>query len=537
MTNKGIKIIKYGVALFLVSTLLYLPGCDITDPTEGLKVILNTKERNTMVSFVILDSKTNMPIGINTNTDIKLTVTGKDSDKIIDLLNRSKTEFSVPKGHITFAIRDEITPSQSNPIEFTVVIEADGYITTSTPVSISSTKGNPFRIYMASKTDLPTGVSGKDKAQAGSVDGTGRTIGEIVLETDRDVRTNTTMQITIKPGTLITDANGTPLSGNLEASFFHFNNMDDASLQSFPGGFSAQVTNQNNQQESVYFTTGGFASIQITDQSGRRARNFDPPIEIYMEMDADTKDHSGSTVNPGSEVPIWSYNDFSGEWAFEENAVIEQGTEGNLAVNFESNHLSWWNIDWYGPACYLGTRVDILGVMGQMTGKLKRASDGTLMGWYPTRPIAGGTTFVQFYFAPYSLPAIFELYDINNNLVGSTQISDLCTVQQAEINLTGTTEVNFTFMGVGVCATNPDVELRPSFPVWIRPSGQNVAPTYAGLLQQGQISISIPAPGMYLVGTYFEGNYYEYEVDLTNIVDGQVINEEIELPQNICDEL
>jgi hypothetical protein len=524
--------LKATVVGFFLFVLLYLSACDITDPTEGIRAIINTKERTTTVSVIFRDSATQEPIGFSNNTTVNVTVTGRDADKVIDLINNPKVQFESAKGFLSFALADNIVPSENNALEFNIVARANGYITTSVPVTINEKQNTPIEVNMVNTSQLPRGVNGEVNRNVGAAVN-GRLTTPQAFGTTADATTNTRTNFQIAQNTLIRDAAGNNLTGILSADFHTFNSRDTESLQSFPGGFSAQVENSPNGAERVVFTTGGFTSVTITDQSGRRARTFDPPIQVSMELDSQVRDHSNNVVSVGSQVPIWSFDDETGTWAFEQNATVTQGANGNLEVVFEADHLSWWNIDWYGASCYMGTRVNLLGNNSQMKGKLLRADNGAFLGWAASRNVSNSSNFIQFLWAPVGIAGVLELYNMNEVLLETVNLPNMCSSTPVDVNLGASPQLTVIFRGVGVCPNNDDVEIRPSFPAFYKPAiGNNWLS--AGTVVNGELSITLPGQGNYTFGAYYEGQFYQYTLDLTSAVDGQVYEEIVDLPSNVC---
>lgn len=65
------------------------------------------------------------------------------------------------------------------------------------------------------------------------------------------------------------------MAGRLDVLLVYNNNQSEASLNSFPGGFLVTVENNGAQEEGV-FISAGLATIEITDQSGRKVKTFSP---------------------------------------------------------------------------------------------------------------------------------------------------------------------------------------------------------------------------------------------------------------------
>lgn len=550
MNKKLLLSLKSALAAVLLLITLYVSGCDITDPLENIRVILNTKERPTTVSFIFRDSETNEPVGFNSENQVQITLSGRDRNLIIDLLNREVGGIRAEQGFVSFAIRDDVIPSEGNPVEFLLVAQAEGYISTSRQVLLTNKGSNAFEMIMVSRDNLPSGVSGGRTGNLGNTSAQTGTASEIIIDSGaigRDIPA----RVRIAEGTIMLDRSGNALNGAVEADIFHFNSTDPASLQSFPGGFAARVANfddlasvtrqpaslQNTDNQTVFFTTGGFLSLEIT-VGGQQVRTFSQPIEIEMELDDNAFDQTGTPVSPGSEVPIWSYDRDTGEWSFESYVVISSAKNGGLALNFRATHLSWWNIDWYGPSCVYGTRVNLLNSNQQLRGRLLRTdvTPNVLLGWMPSRTLPGVPNFIEFLYAPFDIPGKLELYNMADQLLGTVELPDLCSATPVSFDVNPSSELTITFRGRGLCADDDDVEVRPNLPVWYRPLTGGTW-LQAGNTVNGEITITFPGTGIYRFGTWFEEEWYEYELNLSGFNDGDLFEQDIELPQSVCDDL
>ncbi len=536
-TQTILRLFSRSVAIVMLVVIAGMHGCDISDPTEGIVAKLNTKERATTISVVFQDAATGEPV---TDTEVHARIFGQDQGAVIDLLNQSKREFFVRDGFLSFAVRDELRPDTDTPVRFTITATADGYISTSQPVSVVA-PGNPVEINMVNTTPgrLPAGVTGEVNLPIGSMSG-GQTTEDINFQSSPDPANDVTAiaRFAIQEGTQIRDEQGNPLNGDLVSTFHLFNSENDESLHSFPGGFSANIENidEVNETESVddgfFFITGGFLSMNIEDQNGRQAAEFNPPMQVSMELSDDQlTEEDGREAREGDTAPIWSYNEEDGAWRFEQNAPISQG-ENRLEVQFESPHLSWWNIDWIGPRCWPGLTVNLIDYRGSIRAILRRQANDA---W-----LSGGVTSgdqLQFLYPPANMAGKLEFYDMHDRHIHSVEnIQDLCQTIDITLPPYETDEINVTFRGRGICEDPDDIELRPNFPVWYRPADV-FRWTYAGTVQNGEINMTFPSAQEYVFGGFFDGRFYQYTLDLSDVEDGHVFDEIIELPQSICDDL
>ena len=166
-----------------------------------------------------------------------------------------------------------------------------------------------------------------------------------------------TAKITIPANTVARDANGVAASGALTLTVTKYSNNETQSLQAFPGGFTPTVSDPNSSylgagvtEASGNFITGGFAQFNVTDSTGKAIKKFDTPVTLTIDLPKTSKNpETGALLKSGDTYPIWSFDETTGKWAFEQNGTIREKNPvdaNNFEVVFSSNHLSYWNLDW-----------------------------------------------------------------------------------------------------------------------------------------------------------------------------------------------
>ncbi|HDQ44326.1 MAG TPA: hypothetical protein ENN17_02340 [bacterium] len=535
--------IPLGIALIFFST------CNFKNPTDNLKLIVNFESVKTTVAVDFVNSKTGATIDDRT---ITLQVEGKDRAMAVDLTNEPASRFSVTEGLISFGIREGVTPTPDSPLELRLIVNAAGYLPTSLPVVIDSTGSHPFSVFMVLKSDPPEGVSttSDNSGQAGN---NGAVLGAIVVSTDPEPESGCAATVTIPQGTIVTDGSGNPLQGGLTVEVTYFNSQTESSLNSFPGGFSVNVSADpdGNPGEGV-FITAGFIVVEITDANGRKASSFDPEITLTIEI-------APGTINPetdlpvaaGDIIPVWSYDNATGEWQYEGPGVVTgPNANGNFQISYQTGHLSWWNLDWWWWWCSLGKRIVLQG---------KTDCDGCL--WVNVKAVWGGWTswryicddFIQFYYiVPKSLPVEITAFDRWGRRVGGPlRIEDLCDLTQPVMNINiQSTNTYRVFHITGTCPNKDRLDIRPSLPVWIREAGTSRW-RYLGYVRNGVLEIcNFEVPKRYEIKTFYRGRYYsalfDFYADYSVFVSGNYVTAtasgnhvyyNVTLPDNLCNRL
>lgn len=536
MKFRNIYPINVALLSFIMLGLLIITGCDITNPTDGVKTKLNTKTRTTTVSILFLDARTGQPIGYEDATPVHAQISGNDSNNIIDLFNRPKTEFTASNGFLSFAINDAIIPGKgSDQVEFNVLAQAPGYITTAQPVTIDHSGGNSLEIRMVNRNRLPAGVTGESSLSVGSLDQNGSTSDAINFASTENSEVNNSVSVKVNENTIITDENGRPLTGQITADYNVFNTNEESAIQSFPGGLSPKTSNAPDGSDRLSFKPAGLFSLEIKDENNNYARQFDQPLQIGMEIDSDFTNHSGESYTHGDEIEVWSFDTETGLWSFESTTNITEGTNNKLKAKFEVPHLSYWTVTSTGAVCEEGVTLNLSGSNQQIKAKYYEYDTGDYLGSATSRKTDDGYRVIELKNTPDDVDGKIKLFDMNDNLIKTLSPVDLCS-NSIDVDVSSEDELTVTFEGKGVCSDGSDIEVHPSFPAYFKLAG-NSSWTYAGEVEDGSLEVTFPTPGDYLLGADYEEEFYEYEFDLNDAEDGDLIEKDIELPQNVCDDV
>jgi len=160
-------------------------------------------------------------------------------------------------------------------------------------------------------------------------------------------------------------------TGEVTGSLFYGDPTDEDALSVFPGEF---VTSDDTGTGSAgrvaaaggtegTLVTAGFTQIKLEDSSGDEITSFADGVEVGVSMrvpDGIYNPETGTAVAEGDDVPIFTYDEDTGEWRVEHNddGTVKRGTvmrdDDGLYVPFSTDHLSWFNLDWKGQLCEEG---------------------------------------------------------------------------------------------------------------------------------------------------------------------------------------
>lgn len=302
---------------------------------NGVKV--NLKSDTFAVLGNILDSATQKTI----SKRVTVTIDGADKDKV------EKGSYDFDSGSVSINLKKDVTPSDKTPVNITVIAKVDGYFSSSTALEIKDQKNALFTLSLVDLKNPPIGVvAGENKDN--KVDANGALAGKLDMSI-KETKSNTSLSVNLPENTILKDVNGNPLSGNITANIGFFNNQSPTSFGAFPGGLNNANVDINGKNQSGYFMTGGFTSIELTDEKGKKASSFSNPMEITMQIPKGTiNPDTGKEIKEGDKIGIWSYETSTGKWKYEaEGLVGALGTDGNFTVKYKANHLSYWNLDWH----------------------------------------------------------------------------------------------------------------------------------------------------------------------------------------------
>jgi hypothetical protein len=245
---------------------VYGTGCDFGaagDAFDDFDVIIGLEPINTVINGIVVDASTGELV------DARLTFTGPDANVVIDAYSDPVDEVDAEGGTVTFGIANGVSPSVSNPVELTVLVQADGYFDRERSLVITEEGDAQFQANMT-----PRDVGNASLVLPGS-----SATSDVGANTDESSGMNQPLSLrtesqfaeasfSVPQFALPVDATGTPLSGPLVTQLRVFDGADG--LRSLPSG-ALRAT--DGSQLSVSMA----AFFRMSDGSGRVAVDFDAP--------------------------------------------------------------------------------------------------------------------------------------------------------------------------------------------------------------------------------------------------------------------
>lgn len=369
----------------------------------------------------VLDAKTGSPVA-----DAEVKAYATDSEKIIFT---GKTD---PLGNIF------ITATSKNS-NINIVVNKDKYVDTGRQVLTTDEAVQNFTIAMINIDNEPTGVNTEVETIPAANVPLGITIDSSVTSNGKTVTT----EIDIPAGTTMTTENGDEVTGDLSIQLSNYSATEETSTNAFPGGF-AIVANINGTDVDGAFETAGFVSIEIKDANGNKVKNFDQPIEVKMQIDDNfINPLTGAKIAIGDKIPVWSYDDITAAWAFEQDGTVQDlnTADGLVDVVVQADHLSYWNLDWHYSAVCQNIQVNLVDTAGaRATGTYRMRANFVGSSGYLFQGTISGDGFAKLRNVPLNKPMVFGAYNLDGTL-NSQKTVNVTSCDASTITMTVTPPV------------------------------------------------------------------------------------------------
>lgn len=319
--------------LWALGVLLVSCGNPFEDFVLGLKEPI--EEATVRIQF-------NLPENGKLPEDLQFTVEGPDTDKIVTNLNSRNFKIS-REGVIILAVAPEFTPSPAAPVEFTVVVRAEGYLKIIKTFRFTSNANQSFQAKLV-KEDLSGTLS--------------------TLQADLQSNTYQTpdpaqkLVLTVQGNTIFRDRAGAEIPGSKELVMMRYDHK--TAKNNLPaGGVATNPVGQDGkplENSFDFLQVASLAFVQISSREDSRVvKTLDTPLQLTMELSPEMINPLTNTrIKAGDNLTVTSYDTDAGIWKDEGEARVVNGTGGKLQVTFPVPHLSFWMAGWRRTLCKTG---------------------------------------------------------------------------------------------------------------------------------------------------------------------------------------
>lgn len=257
------------VPIFAIA--LMASACNTTsleDALESISVVIELPPIETELSVQFIDATT----GALIEQPIEVTFFGDQSQQYqpIDMYSDEVDIFKATSGFMNIGIPNGANVSESSPIIMGMSLKSQGYRDQVSSIEITSEGQNYFILEMVPVSNTPTGVSIINDVLPNSV--TEGLLTEPISYSASELSGSITPRIgfDLPEGTVLKDADGTPLSGQLEVEVTIFNT-------STPGATRFSNTTFLNRDQDSARIIYGLWETKLMDQSGRVATSMEIP--------------------------------------------------------------------------------------------------------------------------------------------------------------------------------------------------------------------------------------------------------------------
>jgi len=526
------SLIQKCFALFVIVSIsvISLVGCK--KPTEGVDLIIDTQTNTTSLALQVVDAKTGEQI--TSLEALKITITGDDKSLVTN--NIGKVDFTSQDGFLELYFSDSKVPSATSPIRFNVNVSANGYLANVIPVEVNATGINTQIISLVKINNAPSGVGIKETAIS-NIDNNCKMTADFEFEATPSASAFefTTATITIPSGTILQDANGKALKGNVNATMAYFNAQDQECLAAFPGGLNART----DKDEEIVFKSAGLVSLDLYASNGE-VKRFSQPITMNFQIPSGLTDVEGNDVVEGTKIPAWSFDESTGKWTLEDSVEVKN-VNGKLQADVQVTHLSYWNLDWFWGGCSKGARVkvesdfsDDFCVMGTLLSGLNPNYGPRNAGYHNQWYVNLKNGNVIDFFNAFNGPATLVVN--SGSIKGTLSMQSLCSGSYV-LKITNSNPNLFKKIKVtvnGRCAKNPGQIYRPTLPVYaLDVTKNNNVWEYIGNMVAGKFETSKLQVGKtYRFRTSLAGKTITSPIDIT--INQTEYKYDQEMPSTVC---
>lgn len=330
--------------MFIFGLVLNIQSCSkLEDLASGTTVYIETDVLLNPLTIQIVDAH----LGIPLPADITVEVMGKDKDKIFSIMGERTLFVDTNRDDevaaiLPIGVRRIENFSVDNPLEFTLMIKAEGYMTSIESFSIVDETNKMKTVRLLNLANPVQSVTKETKDFLAPIGGLSES-----LQFSSSMNNEEEMVIVdMEEGTELYDLEGNKLSGDVHVDLIHYDIHSGEALQLLPGGTSVANARdkQGNSLGNMTFRPMGAISLDMY-VGNKEVSAFSEPIEVTFYINGDIDNiETGQKVKEGDQLEIYSFNELIAEWQMEGEVTVSKDASGNLVASYLQPHLSTWFI-------------------------------------------------------------------------------------------------------------------------------------------------------------------------------------------------
>lgn len=337
--TKKVPIIAASIAIVLIAVL----SCQKQDAEQLLSDVDVTATNDLFANVLNLQLRDAVNESLYP-TDAKITVLGKDKNKIVSLTGEK--ELPLVDGVIQAGIAPQNSPSLSQPLEFGILIQAEGYMDAYKTFSTVNANDPIIEVIKLFRVnELPESV--QRVTQQAALNNQGIVVDDVTVNSPE----GNAVSITLQQGTRLYDEARNPLVGNIvKINLTRFNATKAVGVEGFPGGtrFLNATDKRGNSLGNGVFTPFGFYDVTMT-VNDKSVKTLSQPLNVSVLIPIEIKrvvnslNESPNPARAGDKLPVWSLNRATQQWVFENMSTVSVSPRG-LRVTYPQNELSMWAV-------------------------------------------------------------------------------------------------------------------------------------------------------------------------------------------------
>jgi hypothetical protein len=300
----------------------------------------------------IIDIQLYDPAGNSLPKSSQVTLIGPDASKIVTIL--STTKYSVnADGLLRLAVLPSLAPSRERPIQFTLVIEADGYLTIVQPIIVTSRNRLTRTLRWIDPARPPrTLAAGRIYKNTGA---DGATSGPVALLTPSPPQSTDKASVLLDPGVRLLDRDGKPVAGPITLTTLYTNARELTTSQVPGGGTLSNVRSRDSKADPGtcrVLSMAGSVTLESYSAAYRLAYSSSQPMVCYMDLNPATINaQTGHPVQPGDSIPLYSYDAVTRQWQQEKASMVTRSLAGRLEYQVSVDRFLTYVAAWTEPVC------------------------------------------------------------------------------------------------------------------------------------------------------------------------------------------
>jgi hypothetical protein len=332
----------------LMALPLLMDAC--RNPVEGVQIRLKDPIDRGVVECRLYD-----PAGNPLPAASRVIMAGPDAGQVVTTLNTNRYKIN-PDGVLLLAPSPTATVSSQDPFRFTVVVDADDYLTVVQPFALTGENRVSRLIRQISLSKPPRTLTAA--RTMGRVSAAGTVSGTVSVTTSPASSDADRASVTVVPETTLQDRDGVALGGGLTLAVIHTNTRTGDVTSQVPGGGILNHVNGLNGGASPgtlrVTSMAGSVSIDLYDETYRLAKKLSRPLRWTMDLNPATINGvTGRAVQAGDTIPLFSYDAFTNRWQEEKPGVVVR-SNGRLVYQAEAPHVAAYVVTWSEAVCEAG---------------------------------------------------------------------------------------------------------------------------------------------------------------------------------------